>query len=197
MTLRSDLKQQSRERILNAAARRMRVEGLEGSGIAAVMADAGLTHGAFYSHFKNKNEMLCSALENALYENRNRWTNKPKKESWAERLSRLAKRYLTSGHRSDLENSCALATLCSEAARGNEEFKNSFEQELIKSLSALSESEFQDVDEQQQEEVLAFMSLMIGSITLSRAVKSEELSDKILRAGKLTAGRLPVNSQRG
>lgn len=190
MTSRSDLKQQSREKILDSAARRMRVEGLDGSGIAAVMSDAGLTHGAFYSHFKNKDEMLRSALEHALLDNRQRWVGRAKKESWGQRLGRLAKRYLTPAHRRDLHNSCALAALCSEASRGDDAFKSIYEEELIKSLSALTECDFADADPQQAEEALAYMSLLIGSITLSRAVSSKDLSDKLLQAGKNAAENL-------
>lgn len=193
MTMRSELKQQSREKILEAAARRMRVEGIEGSGIAAVMSDAGLTHGAFYSHFKNKDELLRSALENALDENRKRWIGKAKKESWTQRLGRLAKRYLTAAHRNELNNSCALAALSSEAARGNDAFKESYEQELLKSLSLLCQKDFNEADPQQAEEALAFMSLIIGSITLSRAVESKTLSDQLLKAGKNAAGKLSEN----
>ncbi len=195
MTLRSELKQQSRDRILTSAARRMREEGLDGSGIAAVMSDAGLTHGAFYSHFKNKDEMLLAALENALDENRQRWISKPAKESWMQRLSRLAKRYLTAAHRNELANSCALATLSSEAARSDTEFKQSYEQELIKTLSAVCGDDFNSADAQKQEQALAFMSLIIGSMTLSRAVHSKELSDHLLEAGKNLAGRFADDLQ--
>lgn len=193
MSLRSDLKQQSRDKILNSAARRMRVEGLDGSGIAAVMTDAGLTHGAFYSHFKNKDELLCNALENALEENRRRWIGKAKKETWPQRFARLAKRYLTPAHRNEPEDSCVLATLCSEAARSSDAFKQSYQQELIKSLSAICESDFNDADRQHREEALAFMSLIVGSIVLSRAVSSETLSDQLLKAGQHAAEKLAAN----
>lgn len=190
MNARNELKKQSREKILNAAARRMRAEGLDGAGIANVMSDAGLTHGAFYSHFKNKDEMLAAALENALYENRKRWSNISKKESWIQRLTHLAKRYLTPAHRDTLDNGCALAALSSEAARGNTAFKQSYEQELIKSLSAICDEDFKKVDAQSAEEALAFMSLIVGSLTLSRAVESEALSKQLLEAGKLAASKL-------
>lgn len=190
MTSRADLKQASREKILEAAGRQMRVDGLHGAGVASVMSEAGLTHGAFYSHFKNKDEMLCHALEHALADNRPRWLGKPVKESWGERLSRLAKRYLTKGHRADLENSCALASLCTEAGKGSDSFKAYYEQELKKSLDQLCGGSFKDSDAAKQQEALAFMSMIIGSIAISRAVVSEELSDQLLKAGTVMAGRL-------
>ncbi|WP_286238847.1 TetR/AcrR family transcriptional regulator [Neptuniibacter halophilus] len=187
------MKQQSRDKILSAAGQRMRIEGLDGSGIAAVMKDAGLTHGAFYSHFKNKDEMLRDALHTALDDNRKRWIGRPKKEPWSQRLARLAKRYLTPGHRNDLSNSCALASLCSEAARSNDAFRQNYEKELLKSLTAVCGEAFSETDKDRSQQSLAFMSLIIGSLVLSRAVYSEELSDRLLQAGQATAERLSAD----
>ena len=46
-----DHKGATRQRILEAAGRRFKQEGIDGAGVAAVMSDAGLTNGAFYAHF--------------------------------------------------------------------------------------------------------------------------------------------------
>ena len=68
-------------RILDVAASRLRVEGITGAAIAPVMQEAGLTHGAFYSHFANKDELSIAAFRHALVENRPRWVGKLQKES--------------------------------------------------------------------------------------------------------------------
>ena len=47
-------KQATRRRILEAAGRRFKRDGIDGAGIATLMADAGLTNGAFYAHFDSK-----------------------------------------------------------------------------------------------------------------------------------------------
>ena len=47
MNKRSDIKEASLQRILEAGAARLRQEGLSGTGIIPVMNDAGLTHGTF------------------------------------------------------------------------------------------------------------------------------------------------------
>ena len=43
-------KQAMRQRIIEAAGRQFKTDGIDGSGIAALMADAGLTNGALYAH---------------------------------------------------------------------------------------------------------------------------------------------------
>lgn len=190
VNVREQKKQLSRQKILDAAARRIRVEGVDGAGIAAVMDDAGLTHGAFYSHFKNKGELARAAFVEALSTNRESWAGKPSNSTWSERLSDLSERYLTSVHRDNLENSCALATLCSEMARGDSEFKKTYEAELCKTLNAVLRTDPADHSQEELSDALAFMALIVGSMTLARAVDSEQLSDAILEAGKTHAAKL-------
>ena len=47
-------KQATRQRIIETAGRRLKRDGIDGSGVATLMADAGLTNGAFYAHFPSK-----------------------------------------------------------------------------------------------------------------------------------------------
>ena len=49
-----DQKQATRQRIVEAAGRRFKQDGIDGAGVAVVMSDAGLTNGAFYGHFSSK-----------------------------------------------------------------------------------------------------------------------------------------------
>src|SRR5262245_53844476 len=58
-------KEETRERILRAAARAIRKHGYEGVGVADVMKDAGLTHGGFYAHFASRDELLAAAVDHA------------------------------------------------------------------------------------------------------------------------------------
>lgn len=54
-----------RARIIAAAARALRKHGLDGVSIPALMRDAGLTHGAFYVHFKNRDELVEASVLSA------------------------------------------------------------------------------------------------------------------------------------
>src|SRR5207248_9343903 len=58
-------KEQTRERILRAAARAIRKHGYEGVGVADVMKEAGLTHGGFYAHFASRDALLAAAVGQA------------------------------------------------------------------------------------------------------------------------------------
>jgi TetR/AcrR family transcriptional regulator, transcriptional repressor for nem operon len=58
-------KQETRQRIIETAGRRFKRDGIDGSGIATLMADAGLTNGAFYAHFASKNDLVATAVRPA------------------------------------------------------------------------------------------------------------------------------------
>lgn len=191
MTTRSELKTASLNRILDAAARRLRSEGLEGAAIATVMKDAGLTHGAFYSHFSNKEELAAAAFRHALADNRPRWVGRTGDAGWAARLARLARRYLTPVHRDTPEDGCALAAVAGDAARGSAAFRGTFEQELLKSLAAIRATGAENTAEPApMDEGLAFLALCVGGLTLSRAVADPALSERILAACRAAAPHL-------
>ena len=59
-------KAETRGRILNAAARLFRESGYDGVGVDAIMNEAGLTAGGFYSHFSSKETLFAEAMATAL-----------------------------------------------------------------------------------------------------------------------------------
>src|SRR5207244_13509366 len=61
-----DQKRATRRRILEAAGRRFKEDGIDGAGIAVVMSDAGLTNGAFYAHFASKEDLVANVLADQL-----------------------------------------------------------------------------------------------------------------------------------
>jgi AcrR family transcriptional regulator len=59
-------KEATRRRIVETAGRRLKRDSIDGSGIATLMADAGLTNGAFYAHFRSKDDLVASVVEEEL-----------------------------------------------------------------------------------------------------------------------------------
>ncbi|MGX9791235.1 TetR/AcrR family transcriptional regulator [Mycobacterium sp. MMS18-G62] len=185
---RAESKQQSLEKILDAAARRIREEGLDGAAIVPVMRDAGLTHGTFYSHFASKDDLASAAFSRAITTGRAHWIKPRRGEPWRERLTGLAKRYLTTAHRDDLSTSCGFATLSSDAAHGSEQFRASYERELRTSLAAIC-----DGDDQRLDDAIALMAICVGGMALSRGVVDPKFSTRILRVARDAAAKLADN----
>ena len=59
-------KAETRRRIVETAGRRLKQDGIDGSGIAALMSDAGLTNGAFYAHFESKDDLVTNVVADQL-----------------------------------------------------------------------------------------------------------------------------------
>ena len=59
-------KQETRRRIVATAGRRLKRDGIDGSGVATLMKDAGLTNGAFYAHFDSKDDLVAEAVSDQL-----------------------------------------------------------------------------------------------------------------------------------
>jgi TetR/AcrR family transcriptional repressor of nem operon len=178
-------KQESLDRILDAAARRLREEGLEGAAIVPVMRDAGLTHGAFYSHFSSKDDLASAAFGRAITTGRPHWIKPMRGESWSARLTTLAKRYLSPAHRDNLSTSCGFSALSSDAAHASEQFRASYERELRISLAAIC-----DGDDDRLDDAIALMAVCVGGLSLSRAVVDPKLSARILRVARQAAAKL-------
>src|SRR5258707_2044610 len=57
---------ENHDRIVRVAARLFREKGVDGVGIDEIMAEAGLTHGAFYGHFPSKTALIGEASAYAV-----------------------------------------------------------------------------------------------------------------------------------
>lgn len=116
-TYRDSRKAETRTRILEAAARLIARKGLDGAGVAEVMAEAGLTHGGFYAHFPSKEAMLGEACRLALHDHGTRVKGPTLAR---EGVEGLIETYLSTAHRDELTGSCPLAAMASELARAPE-----------------------------------------------------------------------------
>src|SRR5438034_11696144 len=109
-----DHKLATRRRIIEAAGRRLKRDGIDGSGVAALMADAGLTNGAFYAHFESKEDLVASAIANQVREQREAFSAQPPGRAGLEQIVRA---YLSVEHRDNPEGGCPSAALLDEIGR--------------------------------------------------------------------------------
>src|SRR5881392_3182986 len=83
-----DHKQATRQRILEAAGRRFKQDGIDGAGLATVMSDAGLTNGAFYAHFSSKEDLVANVLADQLRAQRQSFDDQPSERAGLEAFVR-------------------------------------------------------------------------------------------------------------
>src|ERR1051325_2241153 len=91
-------KEETRERILRAAARAIRKHGYEGVGVAEVMKEAGLTHGGFYAHFESRAALLAAPADQGGAEAREHRTRARAAAKPGRELTARVDAYLSGGH---------------------------------------------------------------------------------------------------
>jgi len=121
--LRTAAKEASHERIVQAAARAIRRSGYAGTGVADIMKEAGLTHGAFYAHFESREAMLAEAADRAGAEANAVAARILAAAAPAQALQALMQVYLSEEHLASIETGCPVSALCSEMPRQSPEVR--------------------------------------------------------------------------
>src|SRR3954451_11161419 len=184
-------KQATRQRILEAAGRRFKQDGIAGAGVAAVMSDAGLTNGAFYNHFTSKEDLVANVLADQLRAQRHSIDVQPSNRAGLEAFIRD---YLSPQHRDQSADGCPSAALLDEIARRPATTRQVFTDELIGVVDDIA-SRLDLTDPQAtRTHALTIMGLMIGTLQLARALTDRDLSDQLLAQGVKTAPKL-LNDQ--
>ncbi|MFL5860245.1 MAG: TetR family transcriptional regulator [Solirubrobacteraceae bacterium] len=179
-----DQKQSTRRRILKAAGRRFKQDGIDGSGVAAVMSDAGLTNGAFYAHFDSKEDLVANVLADQLRTQRLRLDAQPADRAGLEMFIRS---YLSPQHRDESADGCPSAALLDEIARRPAATRHVFTDELMHEVDDIA-SRLDPTDiKAARTDALTVFGLMVGSLQLARAVTDRDLSDRLLDQSVETA----------
>ena len=124
----------TRERILEAASRLFREHGIAAVGLAKIMAEADLTVGTFYTHFKSKEALLREALVRSL-QARHAALEQALREGDLEMAVRA---YLSPEHRDGSGAGCPVAALAPEVARHPRATRHTFTSCNEPSLEALA-----------------------------------------------------------
>lgn len=176
-------KAQSHERIVQVAAARFRECGIDAIGVADLMNDAGLTHGAFYRHFASREELVAEAVERALEDGgRAMAAVANSKLDRQVLLGAVVNAYLSAAHRDGLATSCAVATLAGDVAHSNERTRSSYTRQVAAYLELLTNLVASDKRNSRRIKAIAALSTLVGAISMARAVNDEKLSAEILRS---------------
>src|SRR5215213_9840797 len=177
-----DHKDATRQRILEAAGRRFKQDGLDGAGVAAVMSDAGLTNGAFYGHFTSKEDLVANVLADQVRAQRRRFDAQPPDRVGLEAIIRS---YLSPQHRDQCADGCPSAALLDEIARRSAETRQVYTDELLGIADDIAAR--LDPTDASRIDALALFGFMIGTLQVARALTDRDLSDQLLARGVETA----------
>ena len=180
-------KQETRRRILGAAGRRLKQDGIDGSGIATLMHDADLTNGAFYAHFASKDDLVAATIAEQLRNQRASLAELPPGRAGVEQLVRS---YLSREHLDHPADGCPSAALLEEIARGPQPVRQAYTDGVADLIDDLAERLAPKDPASARVRVYVLFASIVGTLQLARALDDRELADAVLEEGVAQSLRL-------
>jgi AcrR family transcriptional regulator len=173
-------KQVTRQRILETAGHRFKSDGIDGSGVATLMADAGLTNGAFYAHFKSKDDLVANVVADQLTAQAQTFRELP---PGREGLEAFLHEYLSPQHRDNPGFGCPAAALLDEIGRCASGTKDAYTEGARVILDEIAVRLAPGDPKSAYGKALALYTMAIGTLQLSRALSDPKFADEVLDQG--------------
>jgi TetR/AcrR family transcriptional regulator, transcriptional repressor for nem operon len=170
-------KRRTHDRIIAAAGRIARKNGLAAASVSRVMHGAGLTIGGFYAHFRSKRAMDAEVVQATLGDASVPWS---------------IARYLTAAHRDNVEHGCAFPAMLSEVARADEPTRMALARAIDGRARELARAMPGRRGAAARQRALAALAICVGGLTLARAMRGHRASDEVLAACRKWAPAAPT-----
>lgn len=168
-------KARARDALLRAGTRSLKTSGFNGIGVDGLAAAAGVTSGAFYSNFANKEAMLEAVIDAGLGEP---FLSDTDSATLAEGLAGLisfVQDYISAHHSADPAKGCVMPALSADVSRAEPPVKDAYARKmiaLIDRIAGLLDGEQSD----RQRRAWSIVALMVGSIVISRGMPEQSES---------------------
>ena len=180
MRYQADHKEQTHRRIVGVAAREFRASGFEGVGIGKLMGALKLTHGGFYAHFEDKEDLVSQASVEALDQSMRTMVERLEAGGFPAMLDL----YLSEEHRAHPEGGCPLPSLAAEVARRPAATREAFTEKLHELFEAVAAYLPDESPRRKLEKARTIFAAMAGAVSLARAVSDPALGASILQSTK-------------
>jgi TetR/AcrR family transcriptional repressor of nem operon len=171
--------------VLKAAACELRERGFFGVGVDRLSAAAGVTSGAFYSHFSSKEDVLASVIDANL--------GRPFVElgdgnltKRRELLRAYLRRYISLEHRDDPGQGCVIPTLSADVARSGEAIRKIYQQRMDEFIGKIA-SLMKGTPGAREKKAWSLLSMMVGAMLIARAMPDRNLAAKAIDSALASA----------
>ncbi|MEY2170311.1 MULTISPECIES: TetR/AcrR family transcriptional regulator [unclassified Rhodanobacter] len=175
-------KEVTHERIVEVAARAIRRTGYDGTSVADIMKEAGLTHGGFYAHFPSREAMLAEAADRAGADAVTASSRVAALAPPEHALQSLVQAYLSKEHLESAELGCPVVALGSEMPRQAPEVRRAATRRIKEMIDVVARQSPDWGQPGAHERALVTVATMVGALLLARAVDEPKLSDALRKA---------------
>ena len=169
-------KEETRDRILETASRLFQEKGVDGVGVDEIMRESGLTHGGFYAHFANKEDLVEQACIRAIDAKLDELQAFMTALDDDEAFEKYARRFLKGDPRTD-SPACPMAMLGPEIAR-REHIQKAYAQRIRKLIGKVS----RELDGSREDAVLILAALVGGTVLAAQTSSDAALARQIITA---------------
>jgi AcrR family transcriptional regulator len=192
----ADQKTRARDALLRASTRSLKTSGFNGVGVDGLAAAAGVTSGAFYSNFANKEAMLEAVIDAGLGEPFLSDTDSATRAEARARLIGFVQEYISTDHSLDAAEGCVMPALSADVSRAEPPVKEVYRRKmtaLIDRIAGLLDGEQSD----RQRRAWSIVALMVGSIVISRAMPEQSQARSAPLDSALSTASMLVDADDG
>ena len=192
----ADQKTRARDALLRASARSLKTSGFNGVGVDGLAAAAGVTSGAFYSNFANKEAMLEAVIDAGLGEPFLSDTDSATRAEARARLIGFVQEYISTDHSLDAAEGCVMPALSADVSRAEPPVKDAYQRKmtaLIDRIAGLLDGGQSD----RQRRAWSIVALMVGSIAISRAMPEQSQARSAPLDSALSTASMLVDADDG
>lgn len=164
-------REETRARIVETASRLFQEKGVDRVGVDEIMRECGLTHGGFYVHFRNKEQLIAEACALAVDERADEWKEKlcglPPEEAFAAFLDG----YMECAGSGD----CPFASLGADVARHGKAVRQAYTEKVEDLISFMTD----ELSCGREEAILAIVAVS-GALSVANASSDPKFSKEIL-----------------
>jgi TetR/AcrR family transcriptional repressor of nem operon len=185
---------ETRKRIIEIAAQTFKQNGIHATGVAEIMASAGLTHGGFYRHFSSKEELVaeaCNVSMEALVA-----SAETAVEGGDEGFLQHIEAVLSTEYRDDCLGGCPIVAMGSELVRTDADTRRAISEKLVRLIDIVAKRELFLDPQTATGNAIFTLSCLIGAVTMSRIVDDQKLSKQILDESKRRLMSKPIETAR-
>lgn len=183
MRYHKDHKQQTRTKMVQVASQRFREKGFDGLSIGDLMAELKLTHGGFYRHFSNKEELYTDALAFSINDVQTRLVGRAS-DGDTPTLQQVVQTYLSMEHCAGIDEGCPVAALSAEIARQSAGVRDAFDASLNAYMEKFLPLMKGETAAERKQQFLILFSGMAGALSVARAVSDPALRLSILESAR-------------
>jgi TetR/AcrR family transcriptional repressor of nem operon len=183
---------ETRQRIIDVAAREFRLNGIRATGLNDLMSAAGLTRGGFYRHFESKDHLVAEACAAGVRSIVGSLEEAASDHDGADGFLAIVERYVSTAHRDTNVGGCPLAAMGSELARADDTTRTAASDGFDKLVDVIAKRLLDPQSEDDRSQAVFALAAMIGAVTMSRIVVDRDASALILQQVKQHLEALPA-----